>query len=213
MTDRQTITKYTITLIVLFIIFSPTFVLDENNRNLLFDEGGIIEVASVIGYFLCALLILYKGKINYLRKYYYFILLIIMSGFRELDFHKRFTTMGILKIKFFISPNVPFTEKLVGFLIVLLLLHVLISIYRNHFRQFIEGLKNHSTISIGVFIVMLLLGVSKILDGISRKLSSFEIEIGSQIAIHLAALEEVIELGIPMFLLLIYYEYFDKHRD
>jgi hypothetical protein len=61
-------------------------------------------------------------------------------------------------------------------------------------------------------IVLLLLGVSKTLDGISRKLGSFEIEIGSQIAIHLAALEEVLELGIPMFLLLIYYEYFDKHK-
>lgn len=213
MTKRQTITRYAITLIVLFFIFSPTFVLDENNRDLFFDEGGIIEVASAIGYFLCALLILYKGKINYLRKYYYFILLIIMCGFRELDFHKRFTTMGILKIKFFISPSVPFTEKLVGFLIVLLLLHVLISIYRYHFRQFIEGLKNHSTISIGVFIIMILLGVSKTLDGISRKMGSFEIEIESQIAIHLAALEEVLELGIPMFLLLIYYAYFDKYKS
>ncbi len=212
MADREITTGYIITLIALFIIFSPTFVLDGSNRDLFFDEGGIIEVASAIGYFLCVLLILYKGKINYLRKYYYFILLFIMSGFRELDFHKRFTTMGILKIKFFISPSVPFTEKLVGFLIVLLLLHVLISIYKNHFRQFIEGLKNYSSISIGVFIVLLLLGISKTLDGISRKLGSFEIEIGSQIAIHLAALEEVLELGIPMFLLLISYEYFDKHK-
>jgi hypothetical protein len=213
MADREIITTgYIITLIALFIIFSPTFVLDGINRDLFFDEGGVVEVASAIGYFLCVLLILYKGKINYLRKYYYFILLFIMSGFREQDFHKRFTTMGILKIKFFISPNVPLTEKLIGFLIVLLLLHVLISIYKNHFRQFIGGLKNHSTISIGVLIVLLLLGVSKTLDGISRKLGSFEIEIGSQIAIHLAALEEVLELGIPMFLLLIYYEYFDKHK-
>ncbi len=212
MADREIIRRYTISLIVLFLIFSSTFVLDGINRDLFFDEGGIVEVASAIGYFLCVLLILYKGKINYLRKYYYFILLFIMSGFRELDFHKRFTTMGILKIKFFTSPDVPFTEKLVGFLIVLLLLHILISIYRNHFRQFIEGLKNHSTIPIGVFIVLLLLGVSKSLDGISRKLGSFNIEIGSQIAIHLAALEEVLELGIPMFLLLIYYEYFDKRK-
>ena len=212
MADREITTGYIITLIALFIIFSPTFVLDGSNRDLFFDEGGIIEVASAIGYFLCVLLILYKGKINYLRKYYYFILLFIMSGFRELDFHKRFTTMGILKIKFFTSSNVPFTEKLVGFLIVLLLLHVLISIYKNHFRQFIEGLKNYSSISIGVFIVLLLLGISKTLDGISRKLGSFEIEIGSQVAIHLAALEEVLELGIPMFLLLISYEYFDKHK-
>ena len=212
MTDRQTITRYAISLIVLFLIFSSTFVLDGNNRDLFFDEGGIVEIASAMGHFLCVALILYKGKINYLQKYYYFILLFIMSGFRELDFHKRFTTMGILKIKFFTSSNVPFTEKLVGFLIVLLLLHVLISIYKNHFRQFIEALKNYSSISIGVFIVLLLLGISKTLDGISRKLGSFEIEIGSQIAIHLAALEEVLELGIPMFLLLIYYAYFDKHK-
>jgi hypothetical protein len=121
MTDREIITTgYIITLIALFIIFSPTFVLDGINRDLFFDEGGVVEVASAIGYFLCVLLILYKGKINYLRKHYYFILLFIMSGFREQDFHKRFTTMGILKIKFFISPNVPLTEKLIGFLIVLL---------------------------------------------------------------------------------------------
>lgn len=209
---RKPVVSYAISLLVLFLIFSLTFVLDGDKRNLLFDEGGIVEIASALGYFLCAAQILYKGKINYFREYYYFWVLIIMFGLRELDFHKRFTTMGILKIKFFISTEVPFIEKLIGFLIVLLLLHATITMYKKHFRQFIEGLKNHSTIHFGILIALLLLGVSKTLDGISRKLGSIGKEIGIQVYQHLAAFEEVLELGIPIILIIIFHTYFDKHK-
>ncbi len=212
MTYRKPVVSYAISLIVLFLIFSLTFVLDGNKRNLLFDEGGIVEVASALGYFLCAAQILYKGKTNYFREYYYFWVLIIMFGLRELDFHKRFTTMGILKIRFFTSADVPLLEKFVGFLIILLLLHVIITIFKKHFRHFIEGLKNYSTIHIGVLIAVLLLVISKTLDGISRKLGSIGKEIGTEIYQHLAAFEEVLELGIPMILIIIFRAYFDKHK-
>lgn len=212
MTYRKPVVSYITSLIVLFLIFSLTFVLDEDKRKLLFDEGGIVEVASALGYFLCAGFILYKGKINYFREYHYFLILIVMFGLRELDFHKRFTTMGILKTRFFISNEVSVTEKLVGFLIVLLLLYAIIIIYKKHFRQFIEGLKNHSSIHIGVLIILFLLGISKTLDGISRKLGSFGKEIGAHTYQHIEALEEVLELGIPMVLIIICHHYFDKQK-
>lgn len=210
MTDRQTIIGLVITGMLLVFLIIVALFLEGNNRDILLKEGGIVESASAIGYFLCAVFILYKGSLAYLVRYHYLFLLIIFFMLRELDFHKRFTTIDIFKSKFFISNNVPFVEKFIGALVILLLLYLIFSILYFNLKDFYCGLRNRSTVSLGALIVAILLVVSKSLDGIARKLNGVGIEIGERASMHAFVVEEILELGIPIVLLLTFSAYFKQ---
>lgn len=55
-----------------------------------------------------------------------------LAGFREFDLHKRFTTMGVSKIKFYLSPDVSATEKITVVIVLLVcLIPVLLFLKRN----------------------------------------------------------------------------------
>ncbi len=211
-TDRQTMIGFMLTGALLLLLFLSSLLLEGNNRDFLLEEGGVIESASVLGYFLCAAIIVYKGKLTYLKQYHYIFLLIIFFMLRELDFDKKFTTMGIFKSRFFISNTVPLAEKIVGAMVLLLLLYVIFMIIHRHSKYFLSGLKNHSIISFGVFITGTLLVASKSLDGIGRKLEGFGVKISNQTSMHATALEEILELGIPIILLLTFSAYFKRNK-
>lgn len=212
MTDRQTIKGFALTSGALLLLLIISLFLEENNRDIFLKEGGVVESVSALGYLLCAAFIVYKGKLIYLKRYYYLFLLIIFFMLRELDFDKRFTTMGILKSKFFISNDVPWVEKIVGAMVIALLLFIVFSILYRHSKDFYYGLKKHSVISFGALIVAILLGVSKSLDGTARKLNQFGVEIGEKTSMHVSALEEILELGIPIILLLTFSAYFERGK-
>ena len=90
-----------VSIFTIAILLILSFIYRIYEHPLWIEEGGVIETLSVFGYFLCVLLMLLKGKWPYIKKYNYFLILVILLGFRELDFHKRFTTMGIFKSKFY----------------------------------------------------------------------------------------------------------------
>ena len=163
-----------------------------------------------MGYFLCAAFIIYKGKLAYFKRHYDLFFLIILFMLRELDFDKQFTTMGLFKSKFFISNSVPLVEKTIGAIIILLLLYVVFSIIYRYSKEFWFGLKNHSIISFGALIVVTLLVVSKSLDGIDRKLKGVGVEIGDRASMHASAVEEILELSIPIILLITLSAYFKR---
>lgn len=213
MTDRQTNIGFALTSGTLLFLLITSLFLEGNNRDILLKEGGVVESLSVSGYFLCAAFIVFKGKLNYLKQYFYLFLLIIFFMLRELDFDKRFTTMGILKSKFYISNNVPLVEKIVGAMVILLLLYVVFSILYRHSKDFFYGLKKHSVISFGALIVAIFLVVSKSLDGAARKLSEVGVDIGERASMHASAVEEILELGIPIVLLLTFSAYFGRVKD
>ncbi|MBE0436695.1 MAG: hypothetical protein IBX56_12915 [Methylomicrobium sp.] len=192
---RLAIIRYTLFLTFLMSLVLLSLVLKEEGRALLINEGGVIESASALAYFLCAVFIAYKRKVAELK---HFFILIILFMLRELDFHKRFTTMGISKIKFYISEDVPLIEKVVGTLVVLLFFYVCISILYRYSKVFFLGLKNHSGVAFDSLLAIILLVVSKSLDGASRKLEGFGISLSQAMSMHAMAVEEILELGIPI---------------
>jgi hypothetical protein len=208
MTDRQTITGFLCIGGILFFLFLFSLLQDGNNRDILLKEGGIIESATTLGYLVCAAFIAYKGRLAYLTQHYNLFLLIIFFMLRELDFDKKFTTMGLFKTKFFLSSTVPLMEKAVGAAIVLLLLKIVLSTLLRYGNAFWYGLRNRSTISFGALITICLLVTSKLLDGLPRKLAKLGIEIKGLLALYAEALEEILEFGIPMIILLTFIAYF-----
>jgi uncharacterized membrane protein (DUF485 family) len=118
--------------------------------------------------------------------------------------------MGIFKTRFYISNSVLLVEKIVGAMVILLLLYLIFKMVHCHSRDFLLGLKNYSIISLGIFIACVLIVVSKSLDGLCRKFNEFDVEIPNQICMHLTALEELLELGLPIILILTVIAYFNQ---
>lgn len=127
---------------------------------------------------------------------------------RELDFNARFTTMSISKTRFFISSHVPLIEKFIGVIVFLFLLYIIFSILYFHLKDFYYGLKNRSTTAIGALIVIAFLVMSQVLDGIDRRLDEFGVKLGERVSMHASAMEEILEMGIPIILILTFCAYF-----
>jgi len=208
--ERKVFGAFAVTGGLLLILLLFTLQLDEARRSSIVDEGGWVESMSVLGHLLCAALIIYKGKFHYLRRFHYFFLLIIFFLLRELDFDKRFTTMGIFKIKLYLSEAVPFIEKLLGAMVVVLLLYVVSMILWRHLGQFRLGLKHRSPVSVGALIAVVLMFVSKFLDGIGRKLRGFDIAISDTMGATFEATEEILELGLSMVVFKSFLAYFRR---
>ena len=199
-----------IAMFIITIILILSYIFNVYKYPFWIKENGVIETLSVIGYFVAALLMLLKGGWYYIKQYYYFFILMIMFGLRELDFHKKFTTMGIFKIKFYLSNKVPVLEKVISLLVIAFVVYIFITMIKNHSKGFLTKIKALSPIYIGISITILLLIFSKSIDGLPRKLSALNIDISQQTYTYFGVIEEVLELGIPLFIIAILIIYFSK---
>ena len=106
-------------------------IFDVHKYPLLISEGGIIESLSALGYFISVAAMFYYGGVRFAKRYHYLIMLTALFGLRELDFDKRFTSMGILKGRFFTSDLVPLEEKFIGAVVVLVLIYIVFRIVKD----------------------------------------------------------------------------------
>jgi uncharacterized membrane protein len=208
--DKKILTAYALTGALLLILLLIVPFLDEAVKVEFLSEEGPVESASALGYLLCAIFAAYNGGIAYFKRHHYFFILLVFFMLRELDFDKRFTTIGVLTSRFYISDSVPAIEKLLGGVVVGLLLYVVIVILQRHFKQFWLGLKRRSTISLGVLLAAILIFVSKSLDGIGRKLKPLGIEISEAAIFNVTAIEEILEFSIPIIIAITFHAYFEK---
>jgi hypothetical protein len=151
-----------------------------------------------------------RGGQQFIRYRGYFAVLVTLFGCRELDFDKAFTTIGILKSRFFVSPDVPVGEKLAGLIVVTILLWSVYMILSRHFTGFLAGLRQKTPEAVGIAIVFFLLAFSKSIDGLPRKLQPLGIDVAPEIGSFLGALEEVLELGIPIYIALVTHAWFKR---
>jgi len=181
--------------------------LDQPALRSLVREDGLIEIASAAGYALVLLIMSVKGGWDFFKRHAYLFILVAAFGLRELDFHTRFTTMGIFKSNFYLSPAVPLPEKMIGALVCLALLACLILCLRKHLKTFLaEFRKETSSMSIGI--ALLFMAVSKGVDGLSAKLSRLGLELTAALSLSFRSMEEILELGIPMMLIVSTLAYF-----
>ena len=198
---------YAILSISLILLTAVIIHLGPLEARFLLGESGPIERASAMGYFLCAGYMLVSGGREFVNRYNYIIVLVTLFGFRELDFDKRFTTMGILKSRFYLSVEVSPIEKLMGLMVIALLLWAVIKIVRNHLASTIANLVEFNERAVGVVMIFVLLAVSKSIDGLARKLKPFGIETSQQVSFLASSVEEVMELGIPILIFVVFHSW------
>ena len=198
---------YAILFLSLVLLAAFVVYLGPTEAKALMGEAGPIERSSALGYFLCTGYMLLAGGRDFARKYAYIIVLVALFGCRELDFDKRFTTMGILKSRFYLSSEVPLLEKVIGLLVIALLLWAVISIVKNHLTSTLANLAKLNERAVGVVMIFVLLAVSKSIDGLARKLKPFGIETSQQVSFLASSVEEVMELGIPILMIAVFHSW------
>ncbi|MDZ8118983.1 hypothetical protein [Pontiella agarivorans] len=156
------------------------------------NEGGWVETASWISYFVAAFFIFLKMLRSPNR--WSMLAGTMLLGMRELDFDKRFTTMGIFKSRFYSSSDVPILEKLIALVITAVIIAALFVLVKNHLKPFIQKVKARSGASCTVLLAGGLLFFAKSIDGLSRKLEPFGIEPSDAVNRIAGSVEECFEL-------------------
>lgn len=208
--QKQLLYAYFAVMFALLALFAYCTVLDDASRKALLSEDGPVEIASAVLYFVCCGYALIRGGGVFLKKYPYFVVIPLLFGMRELDFDKRFTTIGVLKSKFYVSPLEPLHTKLVVIALGLAVIVLVAMMVKNHLKALWESLRSGDALGWGVVVVLAMLVVSKSLDGLERKCTSIGLSVSPLIAKYSSVAEEVIELGIPVVMLLLFSHYFSQ---
>jgi hypothetical protein len=184
------------TTIYLPIFLSPTVLAP------LIAENGIIERLTVVAYLVCIVVVLAGATRRPLRESLILSAPLALFAMRELDFQSRFTTMGMLKTKFYVSPDVPLLEKLVVIVCLVAIIWGAVQLVKLYARRFFDAALAFHPGAICIGLAVLLFAVSTTVDGIGRKAMGFGIEVDQYTIAFFQTLEEVSELGAPLFLIL-----------
>ena len=204
---------YVLVLIALVVLFVFSTTLDDTTRKSLLSEDGPVEIASAALYFVCCAYALIRGGGAFLKKYPYSIVIPLLFGMRELDFDKRFTMIGVLKSKFYVSPQEPLQTKLIVIALGLAVIVLILLMLKRHFADFWGGVRNRTAFGLGMLLVLTMLVVSKSLDGLERKCTSIGLSVSPLIAKYSSVAEEIIELGIPVIMLVLLSHYFSQQEQ
>ena len=161
-------------------------------------EGGPVELCSA-GFFLLALMAL-CARSPVARAWPGMVLLLAMF-LRELDADKRFTHEGLLSSKVFVYDT-PVWQKLLAASVLAILLVSVGALIRRGAAPLFQALVARRTWALYFATAVLLAVLSKSIDGLGRKLAPFGLRVPDAVNLRAGQIEEVMELGIPVLLLM-----------
>ena len=176
-----------LTVVLVSLIIAVISIGDFFLGTFLTSEDGPVQIFSVVGYgaaIIAALVLQWKGRVT---SGYGAAVILLAMGLRELDLHERFTTMGIMKTRFFLSEIVPLQEKIIAGAVLLGLAMVIGSYIAQNFRSFITSLKAKNRAALLALNGILFIIISKLIDANS--------------SLVICAVEETMEMAIPYFFL------------
>ena len=198
-----------VVIIVVAVSFAMT--LSTSGKRLLLDEGGIVETASVCLYLLVAAALVFAGILQLFAKkgsekkrlvgpQYPWLLAALVSCFaaRELDFHKAFTTMSVMKTRFFISDYVSIYEKLIAIMVLSAIALLVIRLATIYVPRIFARFKSCQLQGVLPVLALLLVVFSKGLDVGAGTLLRSGVVIQATLRSSVQATEEISELFIPI---------------
>jgi hypothetical protein len=162
-------------------------------------EGGSVETASALLYLVAAAAFLWREG-SWRRLWPVPVLLLAMAA-REFDFDKRFTSEGLLGIKI-LTRETPLWEKALAVLVIALLTAAIAVLVRRGLRGFLEGLRRRRGGALYLLAAVALTAGTKTIDGLARKLAPLGIDVSASTSRAAGSIEEYLELGIPILLLM-----------
>lgn len=158
-----------------------------------FKEGEAVELVSV--------LLLAQGAVCWFAVHgragwrdWQIPAILVLFAMREMDFDKRFTDSGLLKLRTY-TGDAPLTLKLLGTAAILFSLWVIWRILARNGRGWWHSLRAGRFPAVAVLLAMVMVVFAKALDGLGRKLLDVGIVISGNLDRHAGRIEEVLELA------------------
>ena len=180
---------------LLFLIIGFLPFLDVEQQKKLLVEGGLFESLTVYLYIFCLILICVRWPLQKILSNWYLSALIILFALRELDYDKAHFTHGVLKSRQYFSDLVGLPELLISIAVLIFIFTVLLFIVLKERNNFIKGIINLKQSQLAVLASIILVIVTKTIDGMERKFGIDLSPAGERFAL---IIEEVGEMGIPI---------------
>jgi hypothetical protein len=159
----------------------------------LFREDAIVEAWSAVALFQGALCwFLVQGRDGW--RDWQIPAILTLFALRELDFDKRFTESGIVKLRTY-TGDFPLGEKLLGAAVIALLAVVVWRLARRNLPGLWRGVRSGRAWALAAVGGMGLAALGKALDGIGRKLGDIGVSISAQTVARAGMIEEAMELA------------------
>ncbi|HEX2146977.1 MAG TPA: hypothetical protein VHG11_04915 [Pseudorhizobium sp.] len=165
------------------------------------SEAGAVEIASPLLYAYAAAIWLWTRPGDTWRRSWEVPAIMFLMAGREFDLDKKLTSVGVLKSNLYLTDMAPVTERILGLVALAVVATVAIRIIALHGRSLISGL-----ISLKLWAWSVAFGagfavVSKLIDGIGRKLAPFGITVDGPTEAMFIIAEELLEFGVPVMFL------------
>jgi hypothetical protein len=161
-------------------------------------ENGPIETATVVFYLAVAVLVwLLRDTRDDTASWVALTIILVAFAARELDLHKAWTTMSILKARFWTGGETPWTQRLGAFLVLLPVVWSMLRLLRRYGRAAWRQARQHHPVAMTAVTFVVCLVLVKLLD---RSLDVGQHATGLTAPPWLIALEATIEETTEMLL-------------
>jgi hypothetical protein len=163
-------------------------------------ESGPIEALTAVLYWMAAGLVLLGFADESRTRGSAVAMALLLAGFaaRELDWHVEFTGSSLLRVSYYLG-DAPIRHKLGALLAVLVLAWAAVFLLRRHGRQLLHDFRGARPVAITCATVLVTMAATKIVDrslGVLRE--SFDVVSSTAVQALQAAVEEPLELGLPV---------------
>ncbi len=186
------LTLFIVIAISLILLFLPK----ETAKGIV-KEDGIIEIMLVILYIIGAVICFSYRFIKIWDEGFKAGYLMTILALRELDFQVKFTDISITRTKFYFSPDISLTPKILGGIVVFSILFVLIIFALKNLPTLIDGVKDRKIWSILTLSGLIFVALAMIIDRSLTILSLMGVEDTIRMELEKSFFEEMAELAIP----------------
>ncbi len=186
------------------------FFLNSELQIFYLSEGGPVQVFSAAAYLVVTTMLIREMDGAALREYWFLPVIPLAMCLREMDFHAHFTTYSITKTLLYVSPEVALAEKIFGVFVFAVLGVAGYLLVARCGKAFLHGLRSLDIACLAVAAAIISAVASKALDGAASNLGFLGIDVQSTLLS--VVFEEVLELGIPVFLAIAVFAYFDRRQ-
>lgn len=175
-----------------FVLFATLLVLPDATAQSLKAEGGPIESASALLYFVGFVALAIKG----LATVWPYATLMLAFGLREMDMDKIPFTEGLLKSRQYVGDTVALPERLIAAVVLITILTAVVITLKRGTKPMLAGLKAGDWTAFTIALAIFLGFTAKTLDGITRKMAGFSVEVSPYTDKIATYYEETAELGM-----------------
>lgn len=119
-------------------------------------------------------------------------------GARELDLHKAWTGVSMLKVSYYFGPA-PVAHKAAALVVLLPVAAAVAGLVLRHGRAVVQGLRTGQPVAVTVLVFVLSIAVSKLVDRSENVLlEDFGIAFPLWLSVLRSAVEEMLELGLAL---------------